>query len=49
MFFKSRSGLDLLDNITLYKDQGIKENFKLKLIAKDIDFVSGKIKETINN
>ena len=37
-------GLDLLDNIYSYKDQGIKENFKIKLIAKDIYFVSGKIK-----
>ena len=37
-------GLDLLDNIYSYKDQGIQENFKLKLNAKEIDFVSGKIK-----
>tara|TARA_Y100001954_G_C15420226_1_gene411807 strand:- start:47 stop:466 length:420 start_codon:yes stop_codon:yes gene_type:complete len=37
-------GLDLLDNIYSYKDQGIKENFKIKLIAKEINFVSGKIK-----
>ena len=37
-------GLDLLDNIYSYKNQGIQENFKLKLNAKEIDFVSGKIK-----
>ena len=37
-------GLDLLDNIYSYKDQGIKENFKLKLNPKEINFVSGKIK-----
>ena len=37
-------GLDLLDNIYSYKDQEIQENFKLKLNAKEIDFVSGKIK-----
>ena len=37
-------GLDLLDNIYSYKDQGIQENFKLKLNAKEIDFVSGNIK-----
>ena len=37
-------GLDLLDNIYSYKDQGIKENFTLKLKAKEIIYVSGKIK-----
>ena len=37
-------GLDLLDNIYSFKDQGIKENFKLKLNPKEINFVSGKIK-----
>ena len=37
-------GLDLLDNIYSYKDQGIQENFKLKLNLKEINFVSGKIK-----
>ena len=37
-------GLDLLDNIYSYKDQGIQENFKLKLNSKEIYFVSGKIK-----
>ena len=37
-------GLDLLDNIYSYKDQGIQENFKLKLNAKEITYVSGKTK-----
>ena len=37
-------GLDLLNNIYSYKDQGIQENFKLKLNPKEIKFVSGKIK-----
>jgi hypothetical protein len=37
-------GLDLLDNIYSFKDQGIQENFKLKLNPKEINFVSGKIK-----
>ena len=37
-------GLDLLDNIYSYEDQGIKENFTLKLKAKEIIYVSGKIK-----
>ena len=37
-------GLDLLDNIYSYKDQGIHENFKLKLNSKEINFESGKIK-----
>ncbi len=37
-------GLDLLDNIYSYKDQGIEENFKIKLNAKEIVYVSGKFK-----
>ena len=37
-------GLDLLDNIYSYKDQGIQENFKLLLNTKEIIYVSGKIK-----
>ena len=37
-------GLDLLDNIYSYKDQGIQENFELKLNAKEIIYLSGKIK-----
>ena len=37
-------GLDLLDNIYSYKDQGIKENFTLKLSSKEIIYLSGKIK-----
>ena len=37
-------GLDLLDNIYSYKDQGIQENFKLRLNPKEINFVSGKLK-----
>ena len=37
-------GLDLLDNIYSYKDQGIQENFKIKLNAKEIIYVSGKFK-----
>ena len=41
---KAGLGLDLLDNIYSYKDQGIQENFKLKLNSKVINFVSGKIK-----
>ena len=36
-------GLDLLDNIYTYKDQGIQENFKLKFNSKKINFISGKI------
>ena len=36
-------GLDLLDNIYSYKDQGIQEKFELKLNAKEIVYVSGKI------
>lgn len=37
-------GLDLLDNIYSYKDQGIQEKFELKLSAKEIIYLSGKIK-----
>ena len=37
-------GLDLLDNIYSYKDQGIKENFELKLNAREIIYLSGKSK-----
>ena len=37
-------GLDLLDNIYSYKDQGIQENFELKLNDKEIIYSSGKIK-----
>jgi hypothetical protein len=37
-------GLDLLGNIYSYKDQRIEENFSLKLNAKEIIYVSGKIK-----
>ena len=37
-------GLDLLDNIYSYKDQGIQEKFQLKLNSKEINFVSGKTK-----
>ena len=37
-------GLDLLDNLYSYKDQGIKEDFKIKLSNKEIIFQSGDIK-----
>ena len=37
-------GLDLLDNIYSYKDQGIQENFKIILNAKEIIYESGKFK-----
>ena len=37
-------GLDLLDNLYSYKDQGIQENFKLKLNTKEIIYESGKFK-----
>ena len=37
-------GLDLLSNIYSYKDQGIKENFKIKLNTKEIIYVSGKFR-----
>ena len=37
-------GLDLLDNIYTYKDQGIEENFKIKLNTKEIIYESGKFK-----
>ena len=37
-------GLDLLSNIYSYKDQGIKENFKIKLNTKEIIYESGKFR-----
>ena len=37
-------GLDLLDNFYSYKDQGIKEDFKIKLSNKEIIYQSGVIK-----
>ena len=37
-------GIDLLNNIYSYKDQGIKENFKIKLNTKEIIYVSGKFR-----
>ena len=37
-------GLDLLNNIYSYKDQGIKENFKIKLNTKEIIYESGKFR-----
>ena len=37
-------GLDLLDNLYSYKDQGIVENFKIKLRNKEIIYQSGEIK-----
>ena len=37
-------GLDLLDNIYSYKDQGIREDFKIKSINKEIIYEAGKIK-----
>ena len=37
-------GLDLLDNLYSYKDQGIKEDFKIKLSNKEIIYQSGEIK-----
>ena len=37
-------GLDLLDNLYSYKDQGIKEDFKVKLSNKEIIYQSGDIK-----
>ena len=37
-------GIDLLNNIYSYKDQGIKENFKIKLNNKEIIYVSGKFR-----
>ena len=43
-FSKVGLGLDLLDNIYSYKDQGIQENFKIKLNAKVIIYESGKFK-----
>ena len=41
---KAGLGLDLLDNIYSYKDQGIQENFKIKLNTKQINYESGKFK-----
>ncbi len=41
---KAGLGLDLLDNIYSYKDQGIEENFKIKLNTKEINYESGKFK-----
>ena len=43
-FSKVGLGLDLLNNIYFYKDQGIKENFKIKLNTKEIIYVSGKFR-----
>ena len=37
-------GLDLLDNLYSYKDQGIKEDFKIKLSNKEIIYKSVEIK-----
>ena len=37
-------GLDLLDNLYSYKDQGIREDFKIKLSNKEIIYQSGEIK-----
>ena len=37
-------GLDLLDNLYSYKDQGIKEDFKIKLSNNEIIYHSGEIK-----
>ena len=37
-------GLDLLDNLYSYKDQGIREDFKIKTINKEIIYESGEIK-----
>ena len=37
-------GLDLLDNLYSYKDQGIREDFKIKLNNKEIIYESGEIK-----
>ncbi len=37
-------GLDLLDNLYSYKDQGIREDFKIKLNNKEIIYQSGEIK-----
>ena len=37
-------GLDLLDNLYSYKDQGIKEDFKIKLSNNEIIYQSGEIK-----
>ena len=37
-------GLDLLDNLYSYKDQKLRENFKIKLNNKEIFYLSGEIK-----
>ena len=37
-------GLDLLDNLYSYHDQGVKEDFKIKPNKKEIIYESGKIK-----
>ena len=37
-------GLDLLDNLYSYKDQGLKENFKIESNNKEIIYKSGEIK-----
>ena len=39
-------GLDLLDKIYSFKDQGVQENFKIKLNTKEIIYESGKFKRT---
>ena len=39
-------GLDLLDNLYSYKDQKLRENFKIKLNNKEIFYFSGEIKRT---
>ena len=37
-------GLDLLDNLYSYKDQGLREDFKIKTNNKEIIYESGEIK-----
>ncbi len=39
--------LDLLDNLYSYKDQGLREDFKIKLSNKKIIYKSVEIKEFI--
>ena len=39
-------GLDLLDNLYSYKDQKLREDFKIKLNNKEITYLSGEIKRT---
>ena len=41
---KAGLGLDLLDNLYSYKDQGIREHFKIKPNNKEIIYESGKFK-----